>query len=220
MKTPKKLPPLRVPDAHRLSVKEQLFVGQIMEGKSAGDAAEFAGYSRSSGQRLLGEPHIAAEIRRRQQALVQRAVITEDMVVNELAKVAFSNLGDMWSISPITGDPYIDFDKLTDAQKAAISEVKIEYDPVRSKKGEQASDMVRMAKRVTVKLHPKLAALEALGKHLGLFRERIEVTHAGEITHKVETAKVLEHMSDDAIRELEKAIQVAQKGDAEDIEGE
>ena len=68
------------------------------------------------------------------------------------------------------GDPVLDFSKLTRDQAAVLTEVTVE-DYVDGR-GEDA----RQVRRVKFKLASKLVALELLGKHLGLFKDRVEHT--------------------------------------------
>jgi len=72
------------------------------------------------------------------------------------------------------GDPYLDFSALTRDQAAALQEVTVE-DYVDGR-GENA----REVKRVRFKLADKRAALVDLGRHLGMFKDRVE--HSGALT--------------------------------------
>jgi phage terminase small subunit len=69
------------------------------------------------------------------------------------------------------GDPYLDFSKLTRDQAAALMEVTVE--DFRDGRGEDA----RNVRKIRFKLADKRAALVDLGKHFGLFKEKIE--HSG-----------------------------------------
>ena len=51
--------------------------------------------------------------------MIEKLEITQEMVVQELAKLAFSNVGDYLRIDA-NGDPYFDFSGLTEAQTAAL----------------------------------------------------------------------------------------------------
>ena len=65
------------------------------------------------------------------------------------------------------GDPVADFGRLGRDQAAALVEVTVEES--RRKDG-------RAVRRVRFKLADKLAALAALGRHLGMFVDKLEVT--------------------------------------------
>jgi phage terminase small subunit len=68
------------------------------------------------------------------------------------------------------GDLRLHFHKLTRAQTAALAEVTV--DAYAEGGGEDA----RQVKKVRFKLHDKRAALVDLGRHYGLFKERMEHT--------------------------------------------
>lgn len=124
--------------------------------------------------RLLRKANIAAYIAKRQQAQQERTEITQDMVLRELAAIAFSDATDFAKVvektAEITQDgtsvPVLDAEgnpivyrtiepelsqNLTAKQKAAISIIK------------QGSNGWE------IKVHDKLKALELLGKHIGMF---------------------------------------------------
>ena len=220
----KKLRPLAVPEDLQLTPRELLFVGYVMEGKPVSQAGELVGISPQKANVWIDRPAISAEMRRRQQALSKRMAVNEDRILDELAKVGFASMGDMVKISPFTGDPYVDWEALTPEQRAAVAEVEIHYDPVkerRKKDGDAASDRdeFRTAKRVKIKLHSKLGALDQMTKMLGLYKAaKVDMAISGEVTHKIEAAKVLEGLSNEALKELELAVQKATKRDAEDVD--
>jgi len=112
--------------------------------------------------KLHTRPHIQARIAEMKDALAVRTTITQQKVLEELAKIGFANYGDFVEIDA-DGKTTVDVNKLTKDQLAAISEMQVET----TKDGRQ---------RVRVKLHDKRAALVDIGKHLGMFREKIEVS--------------------------------------------
>src|SRR5882762_11035679 len=81
-------------------------------------------------------------------------------------------MADYMRVGP-DGDPVLDFSKLTRDQAAALTEVTVE--DFLDGRGEDA----RQVRRVKFKLASKLLALELLGKHLGLFKDRVEHTGKG-----------------------------------------
>lgn len=103
-----------------------------------------------------------------QRERAQRLGITQDRVLQELALIAFANLKDIVGTNE-EGDTTIDMNGMTREVAAALAEVSI------STKGGKTK--VKTAK---ARLADKLAALEKLGKHLGMFTEKIE--HTGVLT--------------------------------------
>jgi phage terminase small subunit len=91
--------------------------------------------------------------------------ITQDRVLAEIAKLGFTNMADYMAATP-GDDPYLDFSALTRGQAAALQEVTVE------ERGQNA----REAKRVKFKLADKRAALVDIGRHLGMFKDRVELS--------------------------------------------
>jgi phage terminase small subunit len=99
---------------------------------------------------------------RRLERSAERYAVTTDRVVAELARIAFANTMDYWTVDS-NGQPHLDLSKITRDQGAAISEIVVdEYKDGRK----EDSPLV---KRVRIKLADKRQALVDLGRHLGLF---------------------------------------------------
>lgn len=131
-------------------------------------AAIMAGYSEktagSQASRLLKDVNVRAFIDKELDRTAKRIDITADRIIQELARIGFSNMMDYVRLTS-QGDPLIDLSQLTRDRAAAISKIVIE-DYVEGR-GEDA----REVKRIRFELHDKRAALIDLGKHIGLFRE-------------------------------------------------
>ena len=135
-------------------------------------AAIRAGYSPRSAEvtasRLLSQDKVRARITELQAERAERTEISADRVVAELAKLGFSNMLDYLRVDA-HGDPVLDLSDLTRDQAAAIKEWTIET--YTDGHGEEALGV----KRVKFKLEDKLGALTTLGRHLGIFNDRLEV---------------------------------------------
>ena len=157
----------------KLNSKQEQFVREYLIDLNATQAAIRAGYSektaRSQGQRLLTHVDIAEAIAKAQEERAKRTEITADRVLKELGKIGFSNMQD-YIRTTSDGDPYIDLSALTHDQAAAISEVTTE--DFTDGRGDDARDV----RRVKIKLSDKRAALVDIGKHLGMFVVRKEIT--------------------------------------------
>ena len=123
-----------------------------------------------SAHRLIHEPAVEAELARRQAKLAEKAGVTVEGIVQELAKLGFANMADYMRVGA-DGDPSLDFSKLTRDQAAALAEVTVE--DFKDGRGEEARDV----RRVKFKLADKRAALVDLGKWLQMFIEKHE--HSG-----------------------------------------
>ncbi len=168
-----------------LTAKQKRFVDEYMVDLNATQAAIRSGYSaktaRSVGSENLTKPDIASAIEKRQKRLADKYEVNQERIVAELARIGFSNMQD-YMRSNSEGDPFLDFSNLTRDQAAALAEVTVE--DFKDGRGEDARDV----RRVKFKLHDKRAALVDLGKHLGMFKERVE--HTGKDGGPIETKDV------------------------------
>lgn len=160
-----------------LTAKQRRFVREFLVDRNATQAAIRAGFSaktaREQGHALRGKPEIQTLIREAEAQLAERTEITQEMIIRELALIGFANMQDYLRIGE-NGDPFLDFSKLTREQAAPIVEVTVE--DFKDGRGEDARDV----RRVKFKLADKKGALVDLGKHLGMFKERVE--HSGHVT--------------------------------------
>jgi phage terminase small subunit len=167
--------------------RHEAFARAIVEGSSGRAAYGAAGYrakgavADANASRLLTNAKVSARIAELKGAAAQASTIEAARVLTELAKLAFANMADYMRVGP-DGDPVLDFSKLTRDQAAALVEVTVE--DYLDGRGEDA----RQVRRVKFKLASKLLALELLGKHLGLFKDRIE--HSGKGGGPVEVKQV------------------------------
>ncbi|MGH7745264.1 MAG: terminase small subunit [Candidatus Dormibacteria bacterium] len=156
-----------------LSDKEARFVGAYLVSLNASKAAIEAGYkaTRNASKTawlLLRNPRIQKAIEAAQAKVLKKHELTLDKIVGEAALIAFANIQDYMSITA-EGDPYVDLSKLTREQAAALAEFTV--DDYTDGRGEHA----RNVRKVRIKLADKLAALVALGKHLGGFRTKLDL---------------------------------------------
>jgi phage terminase small subunit len=154
-----------------LTPKQERFVREYLIDLNATQAAVRAGYSRktahSIGHENLRKPDIQRAIAQSQKTLATKLEVTAARIVAELAKIGFANMQDYMRVGA-DGDPCLDFSKVTRDQAAALCEVTVE--DFKDGRGEDARDV----RRVKFKLADKRAALVDLGRHLGLFKEKIE----------------------------------------------
>ena len=110
-----------------------------------------------AGSRLLRNVKVAEYIRERMQKRQERTEITQDRVLEELAAIAFAKSTDYAEVK--NGAVNIkDSSVLTEQQVKAIASIK------EGKFG------------IEVKLNNKEKALELLGRHLGMFKDKVEVS--------------------------------------------
>ena len=156
------------PNSGGLSPKQRRFVAEYALDLNATQASIRAGYSAKTahvqGSRLLSNVKVREAIANAQAKAADKAEVTIERIVGELAKIGFANMQDYMAATP-DGDPYLDFSKLTRDQAAALAEVTVD-DFVDGRR-----ENARSVKRVKFKLHDKRAALVDLGRHIGMFQE-------------------------------------------------
>ena len=168
-----------------LSAQQYLFIEEMLSDPSSQKAAAVrAGYSEANAahqaSKLMADPRIKEIILERQRERAHRLGINEDRILKELRDIAFSNLKDIMEVNE-EGDTTVNLNNVTRDNAAALGEISITTKNGKTK--------VRTAK---ARLHDKLAALEKLGKHLGMFKDKIE--HSGTLTLE---QLVIQSMSED-----------------------
>lgn len=157
----------------KLTDKQQRFVEEYLIDLNATQAAIRAGYNVSKrksaseiGAQLLKNTQVSEEIEKAIAERSRRTGITQDRVLNELAKIAFANAKDILDFKTATVK-----EDASEEDLACIQAVKVKR---------QTSAKGTLEER-QVTLYDKKAALELLGKHLGLFKDNIALEADTEI---------------------------------------
>ena len=147
-----------------LTEKQKRFIEEYLIDLNATQAAIRAGFSVKNadkiGSILLGKIRVKNAIDKAMAERSRRTGITQDRVLRELAKVAFVNPTDVINMDEATirGEANRE-------DTAAIASVKVKTIP-----GEDGDIVER-----EVKMCDKLKALELLGKHLGMFTDKLNL---------------------------------------------
>lgn len=148
----------------KLTEKQQRFIDEYLIDLNATQAAIRAGYSVKTadkqGWQLLEKTRVAEAISEKMAERSRRTGVNQDRVVMELAKIAFVNAADV-----IDSDDATIKAGATADDTAAIQSVKVKVIP--TKEGEGVEREIR--------LNDKLKALELLGKHLGMWNDKLDV---------------------------------------------
>lgn len=148
----------------KLTDKQQMFCEEYLIDLNATQAAIRAGYSTKTANeqasRLLTNVNIREYIDKKMADRSRRLGITADRVLNELAKIGFCNATDLINTNNATVK-----ESATADDTAAIQSVKVKT---------MSSDNGDMVER-EVKLYDKTKSLELIGKHLGMFKDKLEV---------------------------------------------
>ncbi len=145
----------------RLTAKRARFVEEYLVDLNAAAAARRAGYttkrSEVIGYYLLTNADIQSAISTAQKARSARTGVTQDRVVQELARIAFADPRRVMTWGP-DGVTLHDSRELTDAEAALVAEV--------------SQTVTEAGGSIKLKLNDKLAALDKLARHVGLYQER------------------------------------------------
>lgn len=148
----------------KLTDRQKEFVRQYLVDLNATKAAIRAGYSAKTasriGPQLLGKPCVREAIEKAQAKRAQRVEVTADRVVAELAKIAFSDPRDLMEWGP---------DGVVLRPSAELS-------------GDQAASVAEVAENnagLRLKKHDKVKALELLGRHIGMFTDKVQTEVSG-----------------------------------------
>lgn len=150
-----------------LKDRHRIFIAEYMRDWNASAAMLRAGYASANphvdGPKLLATPRIRAEIERRIKSREVRYEVSAAKVIKEMARIAFADLRDFAEFDDDGKLKPFNLRLLPDDVTAAIVEISEDKDG-----------------RVRFKLGDKVASLRDLGKHLGLYSKKLEIT--GKVT--------------------------------------
>lgn len=151
----------------KLTKKQQLFVDEYLIDLNATQAAIRAGYSTDTaaviGCENLIKPNIKDAICKAMAERSKRTGINADRIIQELAKIAFLNPTDVIDMDEATVKGSSNRD-----DTAAIASVKVKRIPTDN------GDIVERE----VKTYDKIKALDLLGKHIGMFTDKLKIEGA------------------------------------------
>jgi len=144
-----------------MTKKQKRFVEEYLIDLNATQAAIRAGYSPdtagSIGAENLKKPEIKSRIDKAMAERSRRTGINQDRVLQELARIGFAKITDV--VDPDTAEIRLD---ASEDDLACIQSIKIKPNEFGTER--------------EVKLYDKKSALVDLGKHLGLFKDKMELT--------------------------------------------
>jgi phage terminase small subunit len=165
----------------KLTEKQKRFVEEYLVDLNATQAYLRAGYKAKNENiagveafKLLRNPKIEESVRLAMENRSKRTEITQDRVLQELAKIGFADIKNYLSFNTALttvgyddkGERIVDYAtvvQLKDSEEvdgAVISEISLKDGALK------------------FKLHDKMKALQDIGRHLGMFTDKVE--HSGE----------------------------------------
>lgn len=133
-----------------------------------------AGYSDSvaaSPGVIFKREDVQREILRREKKLARRYGVTEDKIIEEISKLAFTSMADFIKINPETGLPGLDLKNATHEQLSALTDLKATPAGIQFKLGE------------------KLAALDKLARINGMFDDKVTVLGAEDAVARLQAGR-------------------------------
>lgn len=165
----------------KLTPKQARFVNEYLIDLNAAQAAIRAGYSLKTAGTIAGQNlsklDIQEAIAARQKVFQAKVDVNQERVLRELIRVGFSDLRKVatWGAD---GMVLHASDGLEDDAALAIQEVAC-IKRTRRYDNDDDDPIIQEAVTTKAKLYNKLDALEKLGRHLGLFKEALDVTLRG-----------------------------------------
>ena len=121
----------------------------------------------AAGSRMLGNVKVQEYIQEQQREREKRTKVTQDMIVNELAKIAFLDISILYN----ENGGLKNIQDIDENTRRAISSLETfeEFEGY-------GEDREKVGDTKKVKLIDKTKALELLGKHLGMFKDKIDIS--------------------------------------------
>lgn len=164
-----------------LTNKQQAFIEEYLQDFNATRAAQRAGYRGNlnslacMGHELLRNPNIEAIVRRR----LQEKAMCADEVLMRLAEQARADIGDFLRRREDDGPLLVDLEHAERLGKLhLVKKLKHRSFHHYNRHGE----VERIDVHAEIELHDAQKALELLGKHHGLFKEKVEHSGGLELT--------------------------------------
>lgn len=150
------------------NARHERFAQEIASGKTIDEAYQLAGFAanRGNASRLNADESIRARVAELLNNAAEQVEITQARVLAELGKIGFSDIRKLFT----PGGNLRPVHDLDDDAAACLSSIEVVTKKV---PGGEEAEVEHVAK---LKLWDKRAALVDIGKHLGMFTERVEHT--------------------------------------------
>lgn len=134
--------------------------------------------ANAASSRMLRNVKVQEYISEKQREIEKRTEVTQDMVIKELANIAFFNIkniyngnGTLKAIKDIDEETIKAISSVKVLQKAGAMKISID---MKGKDNEVPIEHIQ-EQTIEFKTNDKVKALELLGKHLGMFKEKVTI---------------------------------------------
>lgn len=181
-----------------LNEKQKRFCEEYIVDLNGTQAAIRAGYSAATANeqaaRLLANVSVQDYIRELQEARSKRTEITADRVLRELAVVGLARIDDFVKVEEQTVTETLGMDEegepITVTRTFKTVNV-FETDNVDAGKIPAIASIKQSRDGIELKTHDKIKALELIGRHLGMWNDKMDLTTKGESLNDKRPATML-----------------------------
>lgn len=141
----------------------------------------------SAAVRLLRNVKVQAYMKERQKKIQERTEVTQDRVILELARIAFSNGSDFAKVVTKPRKRMVWNDQIQEYEEKEIEEQFVELvdtDALPVDKRAAIAAIKEGKYGIEVASCDKVKALELIGKHLGMFKDKVEIS--GQVNNPME----------------------------------
>ena len=191
----------------KLTDNQERFVQELIKGKSQREAYKIAYPNCKASDktidenacRLLNSRKVSARYNEIHDRLIQEAedecIVSAKEVLQELKRIGFADIKDFLSFRTAKtviarddedGEPIVDYAQIIDLVDSEKVDGRVIQEVSLSQNG-----------AFKFKLYDKMSALEKLGKHLGLFTDKLEVTNSAKDPFDELTEDELRQLIDD-----------------------
>ncbi len=167
-------------DKDGLNAKQARFVDEYLKDLNAKQAAIRAGYSPHTaevqGSRLLSHAKVGRIIGRRIEERKQRVTVKADEVVERLRIHAFGTMAHYFEKTARLLEPH----EMTPEALAGLSTIRVLRERTHVRAGDRDTTTRTVEQTIELKRWDPIRALELLGRHLGMWRNRHE--HSADVT--------------------------------------
>ena len=157
----------------KTSLRRQRFAREYVIDLNGTRAAIAAGYSErtaaAQASQLLTNRNVRALVDRFTSERASKLEVRAEKVLEEIARLAFSNMQDYTRVDS-DGKAILDMSTITRDQFAAVQEIREDAT------GGTGDGERKVVLRTTLKLSDKTKNLELLGRHLGMFNDKLAIS--------------------------------------------
>ena len=176
----------------KLTAKQKAFVEEYLIDLNATQAAIRAGYSvqtaNEQGAQNLAKLSISEAIAKAMAERSKRTGVSQDRIINELAAIGFSNATDYVRIveEPVIVNGHYVKDPDTGLIRKQEAVKIIPTDEIPEDKKKAIAGIKEGRYGIELITCDKVKALELLGRHLGMFKDKVELTNLNEEKGKLD----------------------------------